>query len=179
MPFWLTVAIIFFARCTDVTMGVFRILMVVKGRKTLAAALGFFEVMVFISVMNIIMGGGKSLSFPELLAYCGGFATGNIVGSFLEGKLMNAYVMAEMIAEESDRSAALLDKLREAGFGTTVLHGEGRSGVRLVIKVVCSRKQLPHISAIADEFGSFLYTADIKGVSGGYFTGAGAPRKHK
>lgn len=179
MPFWMTVAVIFLARCTDVTMGVFRILMVVKGRKLLAAGLGFFEVMVFISVMNIIMGGGKSLSVPELLAYCGGFAAGNIVGSFLEGRLMDAYVMAEMIVEESDRSPELLEKLRDAGFGTTVVRGEGRSGTRLVIKVVCSRKQLLRISHIADEFGSFLYTADIKGVSGGYFTGAGAPRKHK
>ncbi len=177
MPFWLTVLIIFFARCTDVTIGVFRILMVVKGRKTLAACLGFFEVMVFISVMNIIMGGGKSLSIPELLAYCGGFACGNIVGSFLESKLMDAYVMAEMIAEENARSDELLARLRDTGFGTTVLRGEGRNGSRLVIKVVCSRKHLKRISDISTEFGSFLYVADIKGVTGGYFTAG--PKKHK
>ncbi len=177
MPFWLTVLVIFLARCTDVTIGVFRILMVVKGRKILAACLGFFEVMVFISVMNIIMGGGKSLSLPELLAYCGGFACGNIVGSFLESRLMDAYIIAEMIAEENDRTAELLSRLREAGFGTTVLRGEGRNGPRLVIKVVCSRKHIPRISKISTEFGSFLYTADIKGVTGGYFVGG--PKKHK
>jgi uncharacterized protein YebE (UPF0316 family) len=177
MSFWLTVGIIFLARCTDVTMGVFRILMVVKGRKILAAGLGFFEVMVFISVMNVIMGGGKSLSFPELIAYCAGFACGNIVGSFLEGRLMDAYVIAEMIAEQNDRSDELLAKLRDAGFGTTLIRGEGRSGPRLVIKVVCSRKHVKRVSDIAMEFGSFLYTTDIKGVSGGYFIGG--PKKHK
>ncbi len=172
----LTVLIIFIARCTDVTMGVFRILMVVKGRRIIAACLGFFEVMVFISVMNIVLGGGKSLSIPELLAYCGGYATGNIVGSFLEGKLMDAYVLAEIIAEKSDQSDALVNKLREAGFGTTVIMGEGRSGPRLVIKVICSRKHAARVKAISDEFGGFLIVSDVKGVSGGYFLG-GLKRK--
>ena len=176
MSFGLTLLIIFVARCTDVTMGVFRILMVVKGRKIIAACLGFFEVMVFISVMNIIMGGGKSLSFPELLAYCAGYACGNIMGSFLEGKLMDAYVIAEIIAEKNEDSDKLVAKLRESGFGTTVIMGEGRSGPRLVIKVICSRKHVNRIRGISDEFGTFLYIADIKGVSGGYFLG-GAKRK--
>jgi len=171
MSFGMTILIIFLARCTDVTMGVFRILMVVKGRKIIAAVLGFFEVMVFISVMNIIMGGGKSLSFPELLAYCSGYATGNILGSYLEGKLMDAYVMAEMIAEQNDESDNLIASLREAGFGTTVVMGVGRSGPRLVIKVVCSRKQIKRVSDIAEKYGSFLYISDIKGVSGGFFSG--------
>ena len=171
MSFGLTLLVIFLARCTDVTIGVFRILMVVKGRKIIAACLGFFEVMVFISVMNIIMGGGKSLSIYELFAYCGGFAAGNILGSYLESKLMDSYVMAEIIAEENDRSEELVASLRESGFGTTVLMGVGRSGQRLVIKVVCSRKQVKRVGEIADKFGSFLYIADIKGVSGGFFTG--------
>ncbi len=172
----LTLMIIFLARCTDVTMGVFRILMVVKGRKIIAAMLGFFEVMVFISIMNVIMGGGKSLSFPELLAYCGGFACGNIFGSFLEGKLMDAYVLAEIIADHTEATDNLVQTLREAGFGTTVITAEGRSGPRLVIKVICSRKHVARVRAISDKFGSFLYISDITGVSGGYFLG-GSKRK--
>lgn len=166
-----TLAIIFLARCTDVTIGVFRIIMVVKGRRMIAAGLGFFEVMVFITVMNIIMGGGKSLSIPELFAYCGGFACGNIFGSFLEGKLMDAYVMAEIIADKTETTDNLIQALREAGFGTTVIEGVGRSGPRLVVKVVCSRRHVSRVSAISDQFGSFLYVSDIKGVSGGYFLG--------
>lgn len=177
MSFALTIIVIFLARCTDVTLGVFRILMVVKGRKIVAACLGFFEVMVFISIMNVIMGGGKSLSFPELIAYCGGFAAGNILGSFLESKLMDAYVIAEVIAEKNDESDSLVAKLRESGFGTTVLMGEGRSGPRLVIKVICSRKHADKVQAVAKEFGAFIYLSDIKGLSGGYFRGGHLKRK--
>ncbi len=172
MSFPLTLLVIFLARCCDVSMGVFRILLVVKGKKVLAACLGFFEVMVFISVMNIIMGGGKSLSLPELLAYCGGFACGNIVGSYLESKLMDAYVVVEIIAEEGEDAQKLVGELREAGLGTTVVHGEGRGGPRLVMKVICSRKHLEKVKKLSDDFGGFLYIADIKGVSGGFFSAA-------
>lgn len=162
-------ALIFLARCTDVTMGVFRILMVVKGRRTIAAILGFFEVMVFLSVMSLVLGGGKSLTIAELLAYCCGYAAGNIVGSFLEQKLTDSYVLVEIIAEKNDSSETLIQKLREAGFGTTVILGEGRSGVRMDIKVICSRKKIDLAKKISVDHGGFFFVSDVRGVSGGYF----------
>lgn len=161
--------IIFVARCADVTMGVFRILMVVQGRRIMAACLGFFEVMVFLSTMSLVLGGGKSLTPLELIAYCGGFAAGNILGSFLENKLMDSYVLVEIIAEKNESSETLVKKLREAGFGTTTILGEGRSGVRLDIKVICSRKQIEKARTIASEHGGFVFLSDVRGVSGGYF----------
>ncbi|MDR0362946.1 MAG: DUF5698 domain-containing protein [Planctomycetota bacterium] len=167
-------ALIFVARCTDVTMGVFRILMVVKGRKNIAALLGFFEVMVFLSVMSIILGGGKELTVSELIAYCGGYAAGNLVGSYLEQKLTNSYVSVEIIAEKNEGSETMVRELRAAGFGTTVILGEGRSGVRMVVKVICSRKSVNRVRDISSAHGGFVIVADIKGVQGGgHFTGTG------
>lgn len=164
--------IIFIARCTDVTMGVFRILMVVQGRRYIAAVLGFFEVMVFLTTMSLILGGGKTLSLTELIAYCGGYAAGNLLGTFLEQKLMDSYVLIEIIAEKNERSEIMVAKLREAGFGLTVILGEGRSGVRLDIKVICSRKQVEKARDVAKEYGGFVFVSDVKGVSGGYFVRA-------
>lgn len=161
--------IIFLARCTDVTMGVFRILMVVQGRRYIAATLGFFEVMVFLLTMSLILGGGKTLTPLELIAYCGGFAAGNLLGTFLEQKLMDSYVLIEIIAEKTEKSETMVRKLREAGFGLTVILGEGRSGVRLDIKVISSRKQIDRASSIAQEYGGFVFVSDVRGVSGGYF----------
>ena len=166
------VALIFFARCTDVTVGVFRILMVVQGRRYIAAVLGFFEVMIFLTIMGVIFGGGKSLSIPEVLAYCGGFATGNLLGSFLEQKLMDSYVMVEIIAERDERSEKMTTALRAAGFGLTVIQGEGRSGPRLDIKVICSRKQINQARGISNEYGGFFFVSDIRSVSGGFFVNA-------
>ena len=162
-------AVIFAARCTDVTMGVFRILMVVQGRRYIAALLGFFEVMVFLMTMSLILGGGKTLTPTELIAYCGGFACGNLLGTFLESKLMDSYVLVEIIAEKNERSETMVSLLRAAGFGLTVILGEGRSGVRMDIKVICSRKQINKARDISQEYGGFFFVSDVKGVSGGYF----------
>jgi uncharacterized protein YebE (UPF0316 family) len=162
-------AFIFLARCTDVTMGVFRILMLVKGRKIVAAGLGFFEVMVYITVMNAILGGGRSLSFMELVAYCGGYAAGNILGSILERKLMSAFTMVEVITEKNENASRLGERLRDAGFGVTVLTGEGRNGLHLVFKIICNRNKTNRVSEIASHYGGFIIHTDIKGVSGGYF----------
>ncbi|MDR1520721.1 MAG: DUF5698 domain-containing protein [Planctomycetota bacterium] len=169
----ITAFIIFLARCTDVTMDVIRILMLVRGRKILAAGMGFFEVMVYIMVMNAIMGGGKSLSLPQLIAYCGGYASGNVIGSWLESKLLNAYVMMEIIMAHSDESSHLAERLREAGFGTTVLTGEGKNGPNLVFKVICYRREVAKVSEIAKGLGGFIFFSDLKGVSGGYFRSRG------
>lgn len=162
-------AVIFTARCTDVTMSVFRILMIVQGRRYIAAILGFFEVMVFLLTMSLILGGGKSLTPLELVAYCGGFAAGNLLGTFLERKLMDSYVLIEIIAEKNEKSETMAAKLREAGFGLTTILGEGRSGIRLDIKVICSRKQVDQAGDIAKEYGGFVFVSDVRGVSGGYF----------
>jgi uncharacterized protein YebE (UPF0316 family) len=163
--------LIFLARCADVTMGVFRILMLVKGRKILAAGLGFFEVMVFLMVMNAILGGGKSLSAVEVLAYCGGFATGNFIGSHLEGVLTNSYVLVEIITPKHASSEHLAERLRQEGFGATVLTGEGKDGPSLVFKLICFRKEVPRVGAIAKDLGCFSFVSDIKGISGGHFFG--------
>ncbi|MDR3210468.1 MAG: DUF5698 domain-containing protein [Planctomycetota bacterium] len=167
--FGLSLLLIFCARLVDVTLGVFRILMVVHGRRLLAAVLGFFEVMVFLFTMSLILGGGKTLTLPELFAYCGGYAGGNILGSFLEHKLMNSYAMVEIIAEKNAGSSAMVNELRDAGLGVTVIAGEGRTGERLDIKVICSRKQIARVETISRPHGAFMFVSDVKGVSGGYF----------
>ncbi|MDR1535119.1 MAG: DUF5698 domain-containing protein [Planctomycetota bacterium] len=165
----ITVLIIFLARCTDVTMSVFRILMLVKGRKIMAAGLGFFEVMVYILVMNAIMGGGRSLSLPELLAYCSGFAAGNIVGSYLESWLTSGYIMIEIIMTGDAAGKQLADRLHKEGFGATVLNGEGLNGPHLVFNVICRRGDAAYVNKIAREAGGFVFITDLKRVSGGYF----------
>jgi uncharacterized protein YebE (UPF0316 family) len=62
-------ALIFFARILDVSCSTVRILLLVRGRRLLAASIGFFEVMVYLLVLGRILGGGRTLSFPELVAY--------------------------------------------------------------------------------------------------------------
>ncbi|MDY0135145.1 MAG: DUF5698 domain-containing protein, partial [Atribacterota bacterium] len=57
---------IFFARMADVSMGTFRILLLVRGMKLRAALIGFCEVSIYIIALSVVLGGGK-LSPPEIV----------------------------------------------------------------------------------------------------------------
>lgn len=161
---------IFFGRVLDVSCNTIRILFLVKGQRFIAACIGFMEVMIYMTILGYILGGGKQLSFPELLAYCGGFASGNYVGSWLEEKLMNTFILIEVILEENERSAELIAEAREQGLGATVLRCEGRKGPRLLVKVFCRRHDVRSVQSLFGEAG-FISLSDVRRCTGGHFPG--------
>ena len=74
-------AIIFFSRVTDVAMGTFRVQLIVRRKKLIAGVLGFFEVLIFILIVSKVI---KDIgNWLNVVAYCGGFATGNVVGIYI------------------------------------------------------------------------------------------------
>ncbi|SMG42470.1 DUF2179 domain-containing protein [Dethiosulfovibrio salsuginis] len=168
IPSLISMLLIFCARVTDVSLGTFRILQLVRGRRMAAALIGFFEVMLYMVVLGHILGGGRVLRPLELIAYCLGYATGNYVGSYLEDRLMKGYTLVEAMAPCDEHSLEVIKKLREGGFGTTVIQGEGKTGPRYVIKIICNRKDIPEINRILDNI-AFVSVFDVKSCFGGYF----------
>ena len=82
---WLLAILIFAARVTDVAMSTVRTILVFRSYRFLAAAIGFFEVLVWLLAVTQVM---RHLDQWYLaLAYAAGFATGNVVGIWIEGKL--------------------------------------------------------------------------------------------
>ncbi|HCA41406.1 MAG TPA: hypothetical protein DEP01_07950 [Aminobacterium sp.] len=165
---WLGLILIFSARIADVSLGTVRILFLVRGRRRLAACIGFLEVMIYMSVLGYILGGGGTLTFPQLIAYAAGYGTGNFMGSLLEEKLLNAFVTLDIILERNQETMTLIDRIRAEGFGATVLIGHGKDGLRLVAKVICHRSDIAPISKIIGDQG-FVCISDVKGCWGGYF----------
>jgi len=159
--------LIFCARLLDVSLGTFRILLLVKGKKAQAAFTAFFESGIYLVALGYVLQNGIT-SPMQIVAYAGGFAAGNYLGMFLESKLMSAYVLVEVIAPETESSLILVEDLRSEGFGTTVIHGEGKAGNRLILKILCQRSEIPHISNMIGSTG-FVFVSDVRGVWGGHF----------
>jgi len=169
MPDIIGFFLIFCARVVDVSMGTTRILFIVRGKRGIAACIGFFEVMLYMCILNWILGGGKELSFVELLFYCGGYAAGNYVGPYLESKFVNTNVLTEVILDDSPAGAEIVKKLRDRGFGATVIRGEGMSGGKLLVEVFCRRNDLSQIYKIVDNNG-FITMSDVRAIYGGWFS---------
>ena len=161
--------LIFCARVLDVSCATIRILFLVRGKRAVAAFIGFFEVMIYMVVLSQILGGGRVLTLIELIFYCGGFATGNYVGSYLESKFMNAHALTEVILDDSPEGREIVEKLRESGLGATVIRGEGRSGEKLLVEIFCRRNDLDLIKNLVGDNG-FVTLSDVRAAHGGWFS---------
>ncbi len=159
---------IFCARVLDVSCNTIRILFLVKGQRFIAACIGFVEVMIYMMVLGFILGGGKSLTVLELIFYCGGFATGNYVGSWLEEKLMNTFILVEVILEDGPSAREAIEAVRSRGLGATVIQGMGRSGPRLIVEIFCRRHDVQAVQALFANDG-FITISDVKRCTGGWF----------
>ena len=166
---YLAYLFVFVARVIDVSLGVFRLLLLTRGYSIPASILGFFEVTIFMLALGTVFAGGMSDPW-KLFAYAAGFATGNLVGMTIEEKLAVGYVVMQIFPclEHCD---LLLSTLRNNSFGVTTINGEGKSGPRQILNVTVKRNDLPKLLKIIDQVApdTFYNTSDIRSIRGGVF----------
>ncbi|MGE4286896.1 MAG: DUF2179 domain-containing protein [Phycisphaerae bacterium] len=145
---WLVVPmLIFCARIVDVSIGTLRLVCVARGMKKIAPVIGFFEVLTWLLAMSAIM---KNLNNPvTYIAYAGGFATGNYVGMCIAEKLAMGKVVVRVLTNAD--TTALIDSLREHGFGVTKMQGMGATGQVDIVFTVASKSAVPDIIALVNK----------------------------
>jgi uncharacterized protein YebE (UPF0316 family) len=158
---------IFFARVLDMTLATTRMLMMFRGRKLEASLLGFAEIYIYILALSRVVG---SLDNPlNLLAYAAGFAAGTYVGGVVEERIGLGFLTVEIVCKGCP-AAEMADQLREAGFGVTVLHGEGREGPTKVLFISLRRKAYRQLMSILNQRDpeAFVTVLDARQAQGGF-----------
>ncbi len=145
--------LVFAARVCDVSMCTVRTLMVVRGKKFYAALIGFFEVIIYVLVLNKVF---ANLDNPlNIIFYAAGFATGNIVGGVIEEKLAVGVLTVQVITMKSPLE--LTEILRKQGYGVTLIEGQGREGVRYILQIILVRKMLCKLKKTIDDWDSHAF----------------------
>jgi len=144
---WATIgvlALIVGLRIIDVSAGVLRVVFVMRGRRTIAAAVGFVESFTWLVAAAFVF---ASLDTPaKAIAYAGGFALGTWIGTWLEEKLaVGKSVVRVFVPADAPSPTA---ELREAGFGVTEVPGEGLHGPVKVLFCVVSRRRAREVMRI-------------------------------
>lgn len=132
---------IFCARIIDVSIGTLRIIFLTRGMKYLAAMLGFAESLVWIIAISQVMNNVNS--WAAYLAFAGGFASGNVVGIWLEEKIALGTLVVRIITTRD--ANGLVEAMRSADFSVTNIDAEGEHGQALVLFSIVQRKQLPTV----------------------------------
>ncbi len=159
---------IFLARICDVTMSTIRIIMISRGNRTIAAILGFFEVIIWLVAVAQVLGNLNNIA--SYLAYGAGFATGNFLGISLENRLAMGMQEVHIITESNMKALSML--LREEGFGVTNLEAKGLKGQMDFVYLVTPRKRTKEVVYIAKEFDphAFISITDLRSSKDGYFS---------
>ncbi|MEA2063048.1 MAG: DUF2179 domain-containing protein [Gemmatimonadota bacterium] len=143
VPYLLPLAIVLL-RITDVSIGTMRIVFVIRGRRLIAAMLGFFEVIVWLSAISAIL--SHITDWLNVVAYALGFALGNLVGMLIEAKMAVGQEAIRFISpEEGER---ITRTLRGKGFGVTEIVASGREGPVGLGLVVVPRKKVPKLMEV-------------------------------
>lgn len=158
---------IFLARICDVTIGTMRIIFVSRGMKVIAPVLGFFEIFIWIVAVGQIF---QNLTNPlNYFAYAAGFATGNYIGMIVEERLAMGLALIRIITQRD--ATNLIDYLRAAGYGVTVLDAQGKQGPGKVLFSVVKRKNIRDVEDAIHEFNpkAFYSIEDVRRAAEGTF----------
>jgi len=128
--------VIMLMRVCDVTLGTFRTILVVQGRRYLAGVIGFFEVLIWVFAIRIVFQHLDNIG--NMFGYASGFALGNVLGITLEQKIGLGFLQVTIISKfHTDK---IVSSLRRAKIGATIIPGEGGTGGVAIIVCVVPRK---------------------------------------
>jgi uncharacterized protein YebE (UPF0316 family) len=138
---------IFVLRIINNAVGTLRVVFITRQMRLVAAIMAFIEAWVFAVVISSVV---KDLSNGlNLMAYCGGFAVGNYVAMWIEGRFLTSYMIVTVIARKN--ADELADILRTQGFGVTTSRGEGRDGEVAMLRCVTTHHTIPKLIATVQE----------------------------
>ncbi len=157
---------IFTARIVDVSIGTIRIILISRGHRYMAPFLGFFEILIWLMAISTAM--QNINNFGSYLLYAAGFSIGNYVGMVIEAKLSPGYRSIKIIT--SNLVEELPVKLRQEGFGVTVLDGKGMKGDVYILFSVVPKRDVNRVIGISHDLepDAFITVEDIKSQYTGY-----------
>lgn len=157
---------VFLLRVTDVSMATLRMLLIIRGRRFLAPLIGFFEILIWVTAIGIVV---QHLNSPlHVVGYAAGFASGSFLGLMLEERL--ALGLATIRTMVRSGGPELSAELREAGFGVTEMVGRGKEGAVEVLYSVLPRRRVAEALKIinAGAPDSFVVVDEPRGVHRGW-----------
>jgi uncharacterized protein YebE (UPF0316 family) len=164
---WIGAGVIFLLRVMDMTLDTLRVLMVMRGRKGIAWGLGFFQAAIFILAITRVL---SNLNNPlNVIGYAAGFATGNVVGMWIEERLAIGHIHLSIFSPR--RGAALVERLRTDGYAVTELSGRGKDGMVSLLHCNILRKNVERVNRIVKEVDeeAFITAEEIRPVRRGYW----------
>ncbi|MBU0512109.1 MAG: DUF2179 domain-containing protein [Chloroflexi bacterium] len=160
-------AIIFGLRVIEMTVGTLRALYVMRGRKALVWILGFLQSGIFVAAISSVV---TNLDNPlNYIGYAAGFATGSVVGMWIEARLAVGHIHLSIISPR--RGAAIAESLRDEGYAVTEVPARGKDGMVTMLSCSVRRRNVPRVDKLVrtvDE-SAFITAEEVRPVRRGFW----------
>lgn len=160
---------IFFVRIIDVSMGTFRTIVTVKGKRLVATSIGFVEAFIWFLVVKEALTTDIDSIFIAL-SYSAGFASGTFMGSLLSSKFLKGTIGLQVIL--SDTNDEIVNELRNKGYAVSVVETKGQNDNKkyMLFMEINSKKYSELVKEIKSlDKNAFIVANESKYVINGYF----------
>ncbi|GMQ61563.1 DUF5698 domain-containing protein [Vallitalea maricola] len=112
-----------------------RTIFMVKNNSFIASAFGFFEAVVYIFGLSLVISGNQT--FLTMFIYALSFGVGIYIGNLIEKKLAIGHITYNISLKHKNQQ--FIDKLREQGFRVTIFEGIGKECKRYKLEILIDR----------------------------------------
>jgi uncharacterized protein YebE (UPF0316 family) len=164
---WISALVIFLLRVTDMSLDTLRLLFVVKGKKPIAWILGFLQSLVFVVAISTVLSNLNNIL--NIIGYAAGFATGNVLGMFIEERLAIGHIAMRVIS--SKQGIRIAEALRKAGFAVTEIKARGKDGKVSLLNSSILRRDVSRFEGLVlkAEPGAFITAEDVRPIRVGFW----------
>ena len=161
---------IFCVRICDVSLDTLRMLFIIKGKKVIAASVGFVEVLIWFLIVREALNTDIT-SLWVAISYAGGFATGTVFGGILSDKFISGNLTVQVIL--SDRNDEIVTFIRKAGYAVSVIdvRGQDEERPKYMLLMEINKKRINSLKKLIRSLDdkAFIVVNETKMVLNGYF----------
>jgi uncharacterized protein YebE (UPF0316 family) len=122
-----------------------RVIYISRGIKYLAPIIAFFELVIWLLAMEVIMNDLSNIANLFAFAFAFGFAMGTYVGLIIEEKLSIGMVIMRIVTTK-ESNEEIISFLQSEYFGATSLDAKGARGNVKMILTLVNRIDVPRIT---------------------------------
>jgi len=159
--------LIFAVRVISTSLDTLRLILTLRNNKFWVWMLGFINSAIWVLTFAFVLADINNI--VNVIVYAAGFATGNVVGMWIEDKLAIGFAEIRVISPKW--GAAILEVLRENNYAVTEIPSRGKDGMVSVITSSVRRNQVHDFEKLVRDVdgGAFITKEDVVAVQRGFW----------
>jgi len=158
---------LFSLRLVDMSLFTVRFMLTLRGRRWLTWLFAFGGSLAYVIGVRSVL--SNMSDWGKMLGYGAGYATGMLLGMWIEDRLAVGYIQYRIISP--GRGAAIIECLRRAGYAVTEIPARGKDGTVALLQSSVPRRHAEEFQHLVfgQDAEAFITEQDVRPLQRGYW----------